>query len=189
MNALIVDTETTDLIANSAMPVHKQPRVLEFCGVLINEVGCIIDELDFMCNPGIPIPPDAARINGISDADVADKPQFCSFLPQLTKIFKSSQAIVAHNLSYDWSIINFELLRSNGRCDKLELQEAMFAFHSIPVKICTVEETIHFKGHRLSLTALHEHLFGEGFPAAHRARNDVNALMRCYVELIRRGDL
>lgn len=54
--------------------------------------------------------------------------------------------------------------------------------------VCTVEATEHLKGHRLSLTKLYEHLFpGENFPGAHRAKADVQALVRCYVEMFKQG--
>ncbi len=53
--------------------------------------------------------------------------------------------------------------------------------------ICTVESTEHIKGFRLTLTKLHEHLFGEAFPSAHRAENDVRPLTRCFIELYNRG--
>jgi hypothetical protein len=52
-----------------------------------------------------------------------------------------------------------------------------------------VECTEHFYGYRLSLTNLHKHLFNEGFPEAHRARNDVEALCRCVVKLIEMGEI
>jgi len=42
------------------------------------------------------------------------------------------------------------------------------------------------KGYRLKLAQLYEHLFGETFPDAHRARNDVQALRRICVELCRK---
>jgi len=52
-----------------------------------------------------------------------------------------------------------------------------------------VQETEWIKGHRLSLSALHEELFGEPFSGAHRARVDVDALTRCFNELRQRGDI
>jgi hypothetical protein len=58
-----------------------------------------------------------------------------------------------------------------------------------PEKICTVEMTEHMDGFRLSLTALHEKLFGEAFKGSHRASADVHAMKRCYSELIKRGEI
>jgi hypothetical protein len=56
-----------------------------------------------------------------------------------------------------------------------------------PRPICTVESTVHIKGARLSMTKLHKYLFDADFPDAHRAKPDTQALIRCAVELYRRG--
>jgi len=77
--------------------------------------------------------------------------------------------MIAHNLSFDRSMIANELLR----IDKL----LQFPW---PIKhTCTVEKSIHIEQRRMSLTRLHEHLLGTGFNA-HRAKDDVHALVRCY---------
>lgn len=36
---------------------------------------------------------------------------------------------------------------------------------------------------------MHEFLFGERFTNSHRAREDVHALLRCYKELVNRGEI
>jgi hypothetical protein len=58
-----------------------------------------------------------------------------------------------------------------------------------PPLVCTVEQSIHYKGHRMNLGDLHEHLLGVRFSGAHRAKEDVDALVRCCVEMRKRGDL
>ena len=55
-----------------------------------------------------------------------------------------------------------------------------------PKGICTVEATIHLIGRRMTLSELYQHLFGDSFAGAHRARRDVEALVRCCVELKKR---
>jgi hypothetical protein len=39
------------------------------------------------------------------------------------------------------------------------------------------------------MSALHQHLFGEPFEGAHRAKQDTLALLRCCVELLHKGML
>ena len=55
--------------------------------------------------------------------------------------------------------------------------------------ICTVEHSLHIKGYRLKLAQLHQELLGKGFENAHRAKNDVYALVRCFHALVERGDI
>lgn len=177
MLTLIFDTETTGLISNSAVPLSKQPRLIEYYGALVRQDGTVHSDLDFICNPGISISDEIKRITGLSDTDTAGQPPFSSYAAEIQKQLASADAVVAHNLSYDMSILDNEMQRLGS---SLVWPDR---------RVCTVEATQHYKGFRLSLQALHEHLFGEGFPSAHRARNDVGALIRCWNELSLRDDV
>lgn len=176
MRALIFDTETTALISNSLLAEKHQPQVIEFYGALFEgeeQVG----ELEFFCDPGKPLLEEITRITGIRPDQVAGQPSFGYYSEAVTQMIESADRVVAHNLSYDMAVINFELRR---------LGESV----QWPAdKVCTVESTEHLKGHRLNLSSLHELLFGVPFSGAHRARADVEALARCYHELVRRGEI
>lgn len=177
MKTLYFDTETTGLIGNSAIPLEKQPRIIEFCGMLLDEEGEIIDQVDTLINPGIPISEEIERITGIKQADLVGKPSFFEVSSAITKLFYAAEEVVAHNLSFDWAMMANEFRRLG------------IDFVINPVKTCTVEGSLHLLGHRLNLTALHQHLFGEGFTGAHRARTDVEALIKCHRRLVTLGEL
>lgn len=176
MIAALFDTETTGLIKNSAVPLDKQPQVIEFYGCLVDtdKEGEVLGELEFLCNPGTPLPAIITKITGIKDEDLKDAKPFSAYKDAVVEFFAKANAAVAHNLSYDRSLIGFEM----ARCQSILLMPER--------QICTVEATEHLKGHRLSLGALYELLFSEAFPDAHRAKNDVMALKRCFLELIKR---
>lgn len=187
MKAFIFDTETTGLVKNCLIPLASQPRVIEFFGHTVDdETGEVLQEIEFMCKPGEAFDLEKikqgekksiAQITGIKNEDVANAQLFSHHAPQVHAAIACSDAVVAHNLSFDKALIEAEF----ARCDKLP--------HWPQRQICTVEETEWIKGHRLSLTDLHMELFGEPFKDAHRARFDVQALTRCYLELRKRGDL
>jgi len=168
---LVFDTETTNLIQNTVAHEKHQPHIIEFSGIIIDAEGDIKEELDFIVDPGVPIPPEVTKITGFRPEDVVGKPKFDEMAEQCAGFIERADAIVAHNLSYDWNVLNFEFARADVEC----------AWPMI--RICTVEETEWLNGYRLNLNALHEHLFGETFEGAHRARADVDALARCFVEL------
>lgn len=179
MKYLILDTETTGLFKNCELPLGQQPRVIEFFGHIVSDDGEVHEELEFIVDPGIPISEEITKITGIKPEDVAGKPRFLTEEGRVRAIIGRADAIVAHNLSYDWAVINTELKRA-GTEDKVKW----------PVtRICTVQETEWIKGHRMNLSMLHEHLFGKPFTGAHRARVDVAATTRCFLELKARGDL
>jgi DNA polymerase III epsilon subunit-like protein len=174
---LIFDTETTLLIKNSLMSNANQPHIIEFFGHILDEDDQVIETLEFLCKPPVKISEEVTKITGFVAADVADAKPFKFYAEQVAGIIGRADSVVAHNLSYDWAVINIEM-------DRIK--------HPVNwplIRICTVEETEHLKGYRLGLSALHEHLFGETFTGAHRAKVDTLALTRCFSELRRQGAL
>jgi len=116
-------------------------------------------------------------LTGIRDEDVRGLPRIGHWWQQLKSLIESCDRAVAHNLTYDKQVLDFESKRLG--------QEIKWPSDLI----CTVEATHHYNGHRLSLANLHMALFGVGVEKAHRAMDDVRSLARCYLELVRRGDV
>lgn len=173
---VIFDTETTGLVRHSAIPLKDQPRIVEFAAIRINAKGKEVDRLDFLVNPGIPIPTDvAAKSHKITDDDVARKRSWSHHVKSVAKIFWGAKGSIAHNLSFDMALVNFAMARA----------ETVMVWPER--KICTVEETVHILGRRMKLNELHAHLFEANFDGAHRAMNDVEALKKCVLELVKRG--
>jgi DNA polymerase III epsilon subunit-like protein len=106
---------------------------------------------------------------------VAGEPPFGSISHLVKAQIEAAPLVIGQNLSFDVEMIDLEFERLG---EKLTWPRK---------KICTVEQTIHFKGYRLNLSDLHEHLFGERFDGAHRAKNDVLATVRCLSEMRKRG--
>jgi DNA polymerase-3 subunit alpha len=177
MNILLLDTETTGLIKNSVQRLDKQPHVIEFYGCLIDDNGTKLEEVEFLCNPGVGISEEVTKITGLKNSDVNELLTFQHFIGKVSAILKKADVAVAHNMGYDFAVLNFEAERAR---ESLQWP---------PIRLCTIEATEHLKGYRLSLTALHELLFGEPFEGRHRAKEDVAALTRCYMELKKKGEL
>lgn len=175
---IFIDTETTDLIKSSGVPLAKQPRIIEFCGIITDDRGKTVDELNFLCDPGFPVPDFITRITGIKTVDVAGKPGFDAYASKVKALIERSHCVIAHNLQFDMGMVNYEFAR-------IASKEAEVNW---PVRqICTVEQTSFLKGYPLKMGDMYEHLFGERFPNAHRARNDVVALVKCFWELKGKG--
>jgi DNA polymerase III epsilon subunit-like protein len=192
----IFDTETSDLLANSLKPLAQQPHIIELYGCIWdteNAQGEVRDgtylpapssEIEFLCKPPIPMDEKAIATHHISEAMLADAPAFAHFAPEVQRAIETSDAVVAHNLSFDWQMVENEMRRC-GRTVAWPIR-----------RICTVENTEHINGYRMSLgrnkkgePGLYHYLFGEDFPEAHRAKPDTLALLRCFVELLERGVL
>lgn len=182
MKALIFDTETTGLPKNRTMKLELQPEIIEFHAKLVNlktgrgkDYGTLIKPSKPLSDtPGFGEKKTITQITGISNDMLKDAPKFKEVSKAIFKMIEAAPVVIAHNLSFDAEMLDIEAERLN---------------YSIkwPMKICTVEATIAMKGFRLNLTKLHLELFGEAFEDAHRAKNDVDALSKCCVELFKRG--
>lgn len=171
---LIFDTETTGLVDNMSTRFEKQAEVIEFCGISIDPTdGKVIEEFDQLIRPTIPITEEITKLNNINNEMVRNAPTFKFLASDIRDLIERSDCVVAHNAAFDRDMVNLEFAR---------LGQTKIAWPRI---ICTIEATLHIKGYRLSLSALHEHLFGVTFDGAHRARADVEALARIVVELKR----
>lgn len=178
---LVFDTETDALIFNHVIRLEKQPNIIEFYGAIVDLAngGEIVDELDTLIKPPRPLsakPENGStktttQITGITNEMLETAPRFVDVAPRIRAIIEKAPRGYAHNASFDVEVVNVEFER---------LGATAVAW---PHMFCTVEQTVCMKGFRLSLTALHTELFGEPFPEAHRARNDVKALTRCLCEL------
>jgi DNA polymerase III epsilon subunit-like protein len=184
--AVVYDTETTGLIMNRSMPLERLPEVIEFYGVLADlNSGKKKDEFHTLIKPSRPLSPmpvdfkskkTITDITGITNDMLKLAPSFREVSGRIFKFLEEAPLVIAQNASFDRDIIDIEAERLG-----LELEW--------PPIICTIEQTVHLKGYRLSLSALHEHLFGKAFSGAHRAKADTEALVRCCVELVKRGEL
>lgn len=191
---ILFDTETTGLIANSAIPLKSQPQIIELYALKISD-----DELKLHVGKGLSnehitrlldeageweslfhvkkMDADAIKTHGITLEMLADQPVFAEKVESLAEFYSGERNLVGHNLSFDRDMLLLELRRLEKVC----------AFPWPWRHICTVEATEGMDGFRLSLAALYEKLFSETFPEAHRARNDVRAMARCVLRLIGDG--
>lgn len=188
MLVTLFDTETTGLVENSARRIEKQPRIIELFALTLQQSGsgpdAIFTEVDTwhsLFNPECIIPSEVIKITGITDEMVKAAPKFNELADEVMSYMARAHRVVAHNISYDCDMVDYELTR---------IEKSIVW----PEKLCTVEQTEFIKGHRLSLgknkngqDGLYEYLFGESFPNAHRAESDVRPNARCYIELVRRN--
>jgi DNA polymerase III epsilon subunit-like protein len=162
---LVFDTETTGLPLPSVMPLDKQPRIIEFGAALVRD-GKVVDSVDFVINPGMPLPEVITKITGLTDADLEDAPPFGDMLPAIRELFEQADVLVAHNAEFDTTLLKFELKR-------LGVEEFPWPKETL----CTVQEFTHRFGRRPKLTELYEHSLGKKLEQTHRALDDVMALV------------
>lgn len=174
-----IDTETTGLLKPEILDIKEQPYIWELAATKINEKGDVLDRFYAKIKPPVPIPDIITKITGIRDKDIADCNPFVSIYKEFAEFMTGVNVLTAHNLAFDREMLANELIR----IDKV------LQFPWPPRQICTVRETTKLNGYRLNLTKLHEYLFNKGFEGAHGASADVEAQLRCFLELVKRGNI
>jgi DNA polymerase-3 subunit epsilon len=147
----VVDVETTGLY-----PAFGD-RVCEV-GIVRAQGGQILDTYQTLVNPQRPISPGAARVNGLSDAEVRQAPRFAEIAGELLTRLDGT-IVVCHNAPFDLSFLEaeFERLgqvwRPSGVIDTLDIARRNFRFGSNSLGALAVQ-------------------LGIGTPHAHRALGD-----------------
>ena len=166
---ILLDTETTGLPGVSALPVDKQPEIIEFAALKLDEIT--LEErasFIFKCRPKLVemLDPVITKITGITWAMIKDQHTFVHYIQDLTDFFLGERTLVAHNLPFDRDMLRFELKRI-GR-------EIMFPWP--PEHRCTVELTHDIQGKPSKQEWLFEHYTGKKANQTHRALDDVRQL-------------
>ncbi len=174
MEFVIFDTETTGLLQPSNSLLSMQPKIIEFYGVRLNTDFEIINEVNELINPCEPVSKEITRITGITNSMLEGKPVFLDVAPKIAALFHESNLAIAHNIAFDNGMLKAEYGRLGIDTPKAKYD------------LCTVEATMYMMGFRLSLTRLHQTLFKKAFKA-HRAKDDVHALVRCVHHLSEKG--
>jgi DNA polymerase III epsilon subunit family exonuclease len=116
------DTETTGLSA-------RLNRILEIGAVEYRE-GEIVDQREWLLDPGEPIPFYATQVHGIDDQMVAGKPSFAEVYPEFLE-FVDGAVLIAHNSRFDRDFMLAEMERAGIDSDDLPLLDSLKLFRKV----------------------------------------------------------
>jgi DNA polymerase-3 subunit epsilon len=102
---VILDLETTGVNIAS-------DRIVEFSALKVSPEGGK-EWLTLRLNPGIPISPEATRIHGITDADVANEPHFKDVAKRIASFVEGCDLAGFNSMKFDIPILCEEFLRVN----------------------------------------------------------------------------
>ena len=177
---IVFDTETTGLLLPGLAPLDAQPRIIEFAAVKLDDFSFEeVETLEFLSEPGFPLPEEIIKITGIKDEDLNGQGSFAMWYKELCGFFLGEETVIGHNLDFDITMLRLELQRIG--------KEFMFPWP--PNQICTVERSFQIRNARMKLGDLHKEATGEGFKDAHRAMADTQALATCVKWMREKGML
>ena len=161
----VLDVETT-----GGDPLRA--RIMEVAVITVETDGRR-EHWSSLVDPGIPVPPFASGITGITDPMLKGAPSFTEVMPELLRLTEDA-VVVAHNARFDMTALVKEFSRFDGTFER--------------ETICT---------ERLSRSALpqlsHHNLgslcrfFGIAHPGRHRAANDAAATLALLEQLAHHG--
>jgi DNA polymerase-3 subunit epsilon len=160
-----IDVETTGLLEQGA-------RVVEIAIVRVNP-NLSVDALVRRLNPGMPIPPQATAVHGITDADVANCPRFAGVAWEVDNALLDCDLCGFNVLGFDLPVIDGEIARlgaPGGWLARRYALDAMLIFHAH----YPPPRGVHGYG---TLTAACRRYLGGALPGAHGALSDALAAL------------
>lgn len=185
MKIFVYDTETTWFINKKDSSLNSQPKIVQFAWILweIKNWDFIEEKrVNILINPKTPIPFQASQVHHLYDIDVKNAPFIENVIDEIIWYINEPDITIWHNIEYDETMIKIELKR-------LEKEYK----YSPKQVICTMKTTIDFCSIRWNwirfkypkLWELHKKIFWEYFVGAHDAMTDVEATLRCFLELVK----
>jgi DNA polymerase-3 subunit epsilon len=192
MKALIFDTETTGMVKWDLPPEHEsQPHLVQLAMLLVETGDWEVKARHAMLvrlDEGITIEDGARAAHGISEEDCHEfgipAAVACSLFNQLCL---QADAIVAHNMSFDRSIMLTSLHRLGGKPNRMEGKRM----------VCTKEATTgvlklpgkYGKYKWPTLAEAYRHYTGLEIEGAHDALVDAEACLGVFRALVEEGTL
>lgn len=165
--------------------VDNWPRLVQLAWVMCDDSGQVVESRDVLVRPeGFVISPEVSRIHGITTEIAREKGRpLQEVMEQFSDKIDEAGVLVGHNIHFDECIVGAEF-------ERLRMMTSLF----LKPKYCTMKGATAYcklpgknglKPPRLS--ELHRILFGTDFDQAHNALMDVEATVRCFWELRKRG--
>ncbi len=162
---VVFDVETTGLSAQDG------DRIVEIAAMKVKN-GKVIDKFYSLVNPKRVVPPEATRINNITEDMVAQAPTANEVLPKMVS-FISGACVAGHNVRFDLGFLSYELALM-GR----KLNESTPAVDTLKM---AKDLLPYLSNYRLSYLA---RSLGVTVNETHRAMADVDLTVQVFIRMM-----
>ncbi len=185
------DTETTGF-TDDRMPLDhpSQPHIVQIAGMLTGDGGDVHSQFSLIVDPGVPIPPRAAEVHGITTeraqaVGISERSAYGLFAAMVAR----ADTVVAHNIKFDMTVMEVAAKRIGiekpiDARPVCTMQAATDIVNLPPTDRMIAAGITRPKSPRLEECV--QHFFGEDLDGAHDALVDVRACMRVYFHLLER---
>lgn len=190
---LFFDTETNGLPVNPKAPMamlENWPRIIQFAYSLYDEDRKLLYKYCEMIKPdGWTVPTDKFFIDNGYTTEKCEQEgvPIHEALTGFVTALENCKYIVAHNIMFDYPVVGSEMIRYGYKSKNKPLK---ICTKEIGTDYCKIPNPNAYWAQRGSpykwpnLTELHTKLFGDGFDGAHDAMFDVNAMSKCFFEML-----
>lgn len=190
MKYLFFDTETTGVPKDYRAPLTDSdnwPRLVQLAWILTDDDQKIYSKGVVIIYPEkFNIPEEAMKVHGISTRDAkVFGVELEDVLNMFVALLNPANLMVGHNISFDRKIIGAEFMRAHGE-DYLHGKPRICTMHT-STKYCQIPHPNRRGIKWPKLQELHVKLFDKEFEGAHDALADIEATMKCFFELRKRG--
>jgi DNA polymerase III epsilon subunit-like protein len=187
---LFFDVETTGVPKNwkaSITDSDNWPRLVQIAWLLYDENENLLESKSEIIKPeNFIIPKNASNIHGITtEFAIQNGKNLSKVLDNFKKALEQSSLIIAHNISFDKSIVGAEYYRLYKTKPLSNIKS--FCTMVSTTNICRIDGVYGYKFPKLQ--ELHYFLFHQNFEFAHDAMVDTTATAKCYFELKRKNIL
>jgi DNA polymerase III epsilon subunit-like protein len=203
MKILCFDTETTGITPRcqpSFTNISEWPYIVQLAFILFDtDEKKILVKHDFIVDVNenkVQIPAAATNVHGITNTISKERGlPIHNVLNCFLCCLHQCDMLVAHNLQFDWDMINAEILRQllkdGTKIEKNLIQKPPKVIHYCTMKnsveLCRIEMTNKYTGEKFfkypKQEQLHNYLFGNKPNNLHNAFNDVLVCLRCFYKL------
>jgi len=189
MNKIIFDTETTGRPTNwnaADNDIDAWPRMVEIAWIVVDDNDEKLFAKRYIIKPdNFLIPIEVSNIHKIT-TEIANSEgvELEIVLDELKKDLENADLLIAHNIDFDYPILNCEFIRLNIQNNLSEISRFCTMKTYEVRSFCSLGKD----GKKWpKLSELHIKLFGSNFVNAHSALVDAEATARCFLELKKRG--
>ena len=195
MRILTFDVETTGLPKRRGASLYDTaqfPYVVQLSWLVYNTGTNIVEKVsDYIVRlpAGVLVPPRAAAIHGITnDRMLAEGDPIQPVLSEFMLDVSRCTFLVAHNLEFDKTIVEVELIRNKFAKRLSRYRKMEYCTMRNSIKLCGLKMWSNYKSKYVpkypKLMELHEKLFGTIPENLHNSLVDILVCFRCFHKLV-----
>jgi DNA polymerase III epsilon subunit-like protein len=162
--------------------LENWPRVIQLGWIFLSEDLKTFSENKFFIKPdGWTVPKEPFWVEKQYSTERCEKegiPMKVA-LEALVNDINKSRVMIAHNLSFDHSVLGSEMIRYKVRAS---VSTRKICTMKASVDLCKIPGNYGYKWPKLE--ELHRYLFDEDFVGAHDALSDCRATMKCFIKMV-----